>query len=138
MDAQLLQQALQDLPHDDRGPSANQVKKLGKLVDGDLPLQSFLEHLLPQLSELFGGSAAVAWMKAQGASGAVFGVRYQMDQLLSSIAEQKKHERLVQLAWQQKQPMLAEPAKRANGNKSCTWENRSRCSKLCWRLPTNR
>ncbi len=112
MDVQVLQQALQNLPNDEGGPSASQVRKLGKLVDGDLPLQTFLERLLPQLCELFGGSAAVAWMKAQGASGAVFGVRYQMDQLLSSVAEQKKHERLVQLAWQQKQPMLAEPAAR--------------------------
>jgi hypothetical protein len=38
-----------------------------------------------------------------------------MDQLLRSVAEQKKHERLVQLAWQQKQPMLAEPAGQSAG-----------------------
>lgn len=110
MDAQALQQALRALPTDEGGPSANQVKRLSQLVDGDLPLQTFLEELLPQLCDLFGGIAAVAWLKAHGASGAVFGVRYRMDRLLDSIAEQKKHERLVQLAWQQQQAMLAEPA----------------------------
>ncbi len=107
MDADI-QVAFQSLPGEERGRSASQVVKLGELVDSDLPLQSFLEQLLPQLCVLFGGTAAVAWMKAFGASGAIFGVRYQMDRLLSSITEQKKHERLVQLAWQQKQPLLAE------------------------------
>src|SRR5690606_9121228 len=56
------------------------------------------------------GTAAVAWLKAQGTHDAVFGVRYQMEHLLSSVPEQRKHERLVQLAWQRKQPMLAEPS----------------------------
>jgi hypothetical protein len=110
MEIQILHRALQALPGDEPGPSAAHVKELASLVDGDLPLQSFLEQLLPLLCSLFGGSAAVAWMKAHGVGGAVFGVRYQMDKLLSSIAEQKKHERLVQLAWQQRQPLLAEPA----------------------------
>ncbi len=49
-------------------------------------------------------------MRTQGPQGAVFGVRYRMDQVLGSPAEQKKHERLVQLAWQQRQAMLAEPS----------------------------
>ncbi len=109
MTIQTLHQALQELPHDQRGPSVVQVKKLAKLIEGELPLQSFLEQLLPLLCELFAAQAAVAWLRAQGAPGAVFGVRYKMDGLLTSIAEQKKHERLVQLAWQQKQAMLAEP-----------------------------
>lgn len=108
-----IQQALNALPSDDQGPSSSEVRKLGELVDGELPLQSFLEQLLPRLCSLFGGSAAVAWMKAYGASDAVFGVRYQMDQLLNSVAAQHKHERLVQLAWQQKQSMLAEPTPRS-------------------------
>ncbi len=107
MNNQSLQQALNDLPGEAQGPSVTQVRALGKLVDGDLPLQSFLEQLLPVLTDLFGGLAAVAWMKADGA---VFGVRYRMDNLLASVSEQKKHERLVQLAWRQKQPVLAEPA----------------------------
>ncbi len=110
MTAEVLQQALQDLPNLAGRHSSSHVRKLGKLVDGDLPLQSFLELLLPQLCELFAAPAAVAWMKTQGANGAVFGVRYRMEPLLSTVAEQKKHERLVQLAWQQRQPMLAEPA----------------------------
>jgi hypothetical protein len=106
---QTLHQALQDLPHEQRGPSVVQVKKLSKLIDGDLPLQSFLEQLLPSMCELFSAKAAVAWLRAQGAPGAIFGVRYRMDDLLNTAAEQKKHERLVQLAWAQRQSMLAEP-----------------------------
>ena len=108
-DHQSLHQALLDLPHEQHGPTVVQVKKLSKLIDGDLPLQSFLEQLLPSLCELFSAKAAVAWLRAQGAPGAIFGVRYRMDDLLSTAAEQKKHERLVQLAWSQKQAMLAEP-----------------------------
>ncbi len=105
-----LHQALQEMPHEQGGgPSAVQVKRLAKLIDGDLPLQSFLEQLLPALCELFPAKAAVAWLRAQGAPGAIFGVRYRMDDLLSTASEQKKHERLVQLAWSQKQAMLAEP-----------------------------
>ena len=88
-----IQHALQMLPGDVHSPPTSQVRSLGELVDGDLPLQSFLEQLLPQLCSLFGGSAAVAWMKAHGTSDAIFGVRFQMDKLLTSIAEQKKHER---------------------------------------------
>lgn len=105
-----IQHAIQLLPGADRPPPASQVECLAELIDGDLPLQSFLELLLPQLCGLFGGSAAVAWLKAHGTSDAIFGVRYQMDKLLKSVDEQKKHERLVQLAWQQKQPLLAETA----------------------------
>ena len=120
MDVQTLQQALQDLPNATVGPTISQVKKLGKLIDSDVPLQSFLEQLLPQLCDLFGGIAAVAWMKAQGAPGAVFGVRYRMDQVLATNADQNQHERLVQIAWQQKQPVLAEPAAK---NKSSNVRN---------------
>ncbi len=120
-DHQSLHQALLDLPHDQRGPTVVQVKKLSKLIDGDLPLQSFLEQLLPSMCELFSAKAAVAWLRAQGAPGAIFGVRFHMDDLLNTSAEQKKHERLVQLAWAQKQAMLAEPTpagRRQTSNKS--------------------
>ncbi|GAB5402445.1 MAG: hypothetical protein Aurels2KO_06760 [Aureliella sp.] len=110
---QSLQQSLDELPSDLVGEAGARVRQLGQLVDGDLPLQSFLERLLPELTELLHGEAAVIWMRAEGASGAVFGVRYKMDAIVDSIAGQKKHERLVQLAWQQKQALLAEPASRA-------------------------
>lgn len=106
---QILHQALLELPHEGRSPSVLQVKKLDKLIDSELPLQSFLEELLPLACELFGCRAAVAWLRAQGSTSAVFGVRFRMDDVLSTVTEQKKHERLVQLAWQQKQAMLAEP-----------------------------
>lgn len=109
---QSLQQTLDELPNALVGAAAARVQQLGQLVDGDLPLQSLLERLLPELTGLLNGEAAVIWMRAEGASGAVFGVRYKMDAVLDSIAGQKKHERLVQLAWQQKQALLAEPATR--------------------------
>lgn len=106
---QNLQKALKDLPNAKKGPSAAQVKKLGQLIDNELPLQSFLEKLLPDLSSVFGGIAAVAWLKAAGAPGAVFGVRFNMDSVVETVTQQKKHEQLVQIAWKQRQPMLAEP-----------------------------
>lgn len=111
MDIQTLHQSLRELPNASVGPSTSQVQRLAELVDGDAPLQPFLEHLLPLLCELFGGVSAVVWMKAQGAPGAVFGVRYRFDELLSTIPEQTQHEKLVQIAWRQKQPMIAEPTK---------------------------
>jgi hypothetical protein len=100
----LFEQAFATLPNS--ADSAEHVKKLAELIDSDLPLQSFLEQLLPRLCELYRADAAVTWMKTQGA---VFGVRYRMDALLSTISLQKRHERLVQFVWQQKRPMLAEP-----------------------------
>ena len=109
LESEALQQALGELPHSGGLPSLGQVQQLATLVDGDLPLQSFLEQLLPQLCELFSATAAVTWMKAQGASGAVFGVRYRMDQVIKTIAGQKKHEQLVQLAWTQNRAIFAEP-----------------------------
>lgn len=104
----LLEQALACLP--DSVDSTESVRQLAELVDSDLPLQSFLELLLPRLCRLYNAPAAVAWMKTQEA---VFGVRYRMDSLLSTIPEQKRHERLVQFAWQQKQPTLVEPTDRS-------------------------
>ena len=99
-----LEQALAGLPA--APPASDQVRRLADLVDGDLPLQGFLEQLLPQLCDLFAAPAAVAWMKVQGA---VFGVRYRMEVLLPTALLQKKHERLVQFAWHQKRAMIAEP-----------------------------
>ncbi len=87
--------------------SGIQVGSLAELVDGDLPLQSFLEQLLPLLCDLYAAPAAVAWLKTQGA---IFGVRYRMESLLPTVAHQRQHERLVQLSWQQNRPLLAEPA----------------------------
>lgn len=99
-----LQQTLDNLR--ETGDAAAVVQRLGELIDGDLPLQGFLEQLLPLLCELYGGQAAVAWMKTQAA---MLGVRYRMESLLPTAVHQKKHEHLVQLAWIQKRPLLAEP-----------------------------
>jgi len=100
-----LEQALASLPSSKT--SSEQVLRLAELVDGDLPLQGYIEQLLPQLCDMFAAPAAVAWMKVQGA---VFGVRYRMELLLPTDAHQKIHERLVQFAWFQKRPLIAEPS----------------------------
>ncbi|MEO8270234.1 MAG: hypothetical protein ABI557_10975 [Aureliella sp.] len=109
MDAEL-QQALQSLPAAPapQAPWTLQVAKLAQLVDSKLPLQAFLEQLLPQLCSLFSGTAAVTWMNAHGTSDAIVGVRYQMDKLVPTAAEQRQHERLVQMAWRQPRPLLVE------------------------------
>ena len=109
MTLEILQDALQELPNDSAVPTAGQVKRLAKLIEGDLPLQPFLEQLMPQLCEIFSAVAGVAWLRAHAAQGAIFGVPYQMDRVIQSALDQKKHEKLVQLAWQQRQTMLAEP-----------------------------
>lgn len=109
MSLDTLQHALQELPNNSAVLTVAHVKKLGKLIDGDQPLQPFLEQLLPQLCEIFSAVAGVAWLRAYAAQGAIFGVPYQMDRVIQTALDQKKHEKLVQLAWQQRQPMLAEP-----------------------------
>lgn len=109
MDAEI-QEALQSLPAppDLRAPQPGQTAQLGRLIDGDLPLQPVLEQLLPQLCSLFSGVAAVVWLQAHGERAAVVGVRYQMDRLLPEAAGQQQHQGLVQLAWRQNQPLLVE------------------------------
>ncbi|MFO1066114.1 MAG: hypothetical protein U0892_19815 [Pirellulales bacterium] len=109
MSLETLQQALAGLPSDSSTATGTQIKRLAKLIDGDLPLQPFLEQLVPQLCEVYNASAGVVWLRAAASQGAIFGVPYQMDSVIASPQDQKKHERLVQLAWQQRQPMLAEP-----------------------------
>jgi hypothetical protein len=109
MSFQLLEDTLQDLPNRSAAAQSSCVQKLSDLIEGDLPLQPFLERLLPQVCELFSAVAGVAWLRAHAAQGAVFGVPYNMDRIVQTALDQKKHERLVQLAWQQRQPMLAEP-----------------------------
>ena len=93
-----------------RAVQRGQAAPLAHLIDGQLPLQPLLEQLLPLLCTMFSGAAAVVWMKAHGSHSAIVGVRYQMDRLLSDVAEQKQHQRLVQLAWRQDQPLLVECA----------------------------
>ncbi len=117
MDAEL-QQALQSLPGEPSPPTPRspQVAKLAQLIDSQLPLQPFLEQLLPQLCGLFSASAAVTWMKAHGTSDAIVGVRFQMDRLLPSAIEQKEHERLVQTAWRQTRPFWVDRAHNPTGH----------------------
>lgn len=109
MSPETLQRALADLPLDSSGASLSHIRRLGQLVDGDLPLQQFLEQLLPHLCEIFKAAAGVVWLRAAAAQGAIFGIPFQMDRIIATAVDQKKHEKLVQLAWQQRKPMLAEP-----------------------------
>lgn len=111
--SQLLEEVLVQLPG--ASQATHPVGQLAGLVDGELPLQGFIEQLLPLLCELYSAPAAVAWLKSQGA---VFGVRYRMDKLLATVAQQQKHERLVQFAWQHKHAMLVEPALQAKDGNS--------------------
>lgn len=109
MSTDTLEHALQELPGGQTLPTASHVKRLAGLIDGEQPLQPFLEQLVPQLAEMFSAVAGVAWLKAHATGDAIFGVPFQMDRIIQSPLDQKKHEKLVQLAWQQRQPMMAEP-----------------------------
>ncbi len=109
MSTDTLEHALQELPGGQALPAASHIKRLAGLIDGEQPLQPFLEQLVPQLAEIFSAVAGVAWLKAHAAGDAIFGVPFQMDRVIQSPLDQKKHEKLVQLAWQQRQPMMAEP-----------------------------
>lgn len=109
MSTDTLEHALQELPGGQALPAASHVKRLAGLIDGEQPLQPFLEQLVPQLAEMFSAVAGVAWLKAHATGDAIFGVPYKMDRVIQSPLDQKKHEKLVQLAWQQRQPMMAEP-----------------------------
>ena len=113
MSTDTLEHALQELPNNGQAlPAASNIKKLGASWSMAIkPLQSFSgaasSAVVPRL---FSAVAGVVWLKAHAAGGAIFGVplsngsRHPVDAL-----DQKKHEKLVQLAWQQRQPMLAEP-----------------------------
>ncbi len=84
MSSDVLEHALQELPGGQAMPTATHVKRLAKLIDGEQPLQPFLEQLVPQLAEMFSAVAGVAWLKAYAAGDAIFGVPYQMDQVIQS------------------------------------------------------
>ncbi|MFN3191347.1 MAG: hypothetical protein ACE361_12555 [Aureliella sp.] len=109
METQLLKDALDDLASNVPSNAPADLAQLTELIESELPLQSYLENLLPVLIRVLGAEAGVVWLKAQGAPGAVFGIRYRFDEFVDSLTLQQKHERLVQIAWQQKQPMIAEP-----------------------------
>ncbi|MEM8736723.1 MAG: hypothetical protein AAGG44_21005, partial [Planctomycetota bacterium] len=109
METQLLRDALDDLATSVPQDAPADLAQLTELIESDLPLQPYLEKLLPVLIRVLGAEAGVVWLKAQGAPCAVFGIRYRFDDFVDSLSLQQKHERLVQIAWQQKQPMLAEP-----------------------------
>lgn len=107
MSLESLQQALSQ--HHGGTTHSAVAKRLVKLVEGDSPLQVFLEHMLPSIVELFEAEAGMIWLRAHAAQAACFALRFKMDGMQWDTKTLKKHDRLVQLAWQQKQPMLVEP-----------------------------
>ncbi len=96
------------LPGDDV-LSPRVARRFVKLSEEDGPLQPFLERLLPALVEVFRAKAGQIWLRAQGGGGAWFAIRYRMDTIENRDRPDGKHERIVQLAWQQRQPMMVEP-----------------------------
>ena len=115
MNQDALQLALQQMLGKSKSPPVAACRRFLKLSDGDSPLQAYLEELLPTVVELFSAEAGMVWLRAHATQAACFALRYRMDAIHWDEKEQKKHERILQLAWQQKQPMLVEPqAKKKN------------------------
>ncbi len=100
------------------GASANGfLKQLQKLMAADTPMQRFLEEVLPIAAGLFTAKAAQIWLRAHGSKHATFAIRYGISDVVADEKERKKYERILQLAWQQRQPMMVEPQnkKRSSG-----------------------
>ena len=107
--------ALQKASDDAAHPTASEVKRFLKLVEGDSPLQPYLELLLPSLTQVLAASAGMVWFRAHGSQTACFAIRYQMEKIGWGEKESVKHDRILQLAWQQRQPILVEPQIKKKG-----------------------
>lgn len=100
--------ALQRTEFASPGGIENSVSRFMKLSEEDSPLQPYLEQLLPALVDLFAAQAGMVWLRAQGSPAACFAIRYHMENVKWNEQQTKKHDRVLQLAWQQRQPMLVE------------------------------
>lgn len=85
------------------------LKKFQKVMASDITLQPFLEQVLPIIVGHFGALGGLVWLRPQGGHGAWFALRHQMEPIAFGPAETRKHERLVQFAWQQRSPLLVAP-----------------------------
>lgn len=107
--------SLKNLKFDPRGGLTTLVRRMMRSVEGDTELQPFLEEVLPTLVDLFSASAGTIWLRAEGIRGAAFALRHRMNEIQWSATERRKHDALVQFAWQQRQPILAEPSSAGRG-----------------------
>jgi hypothetical protein len=107
-----LQQACDPLPP----PSQQVVRRFFRLAEEEGSLQLYLEQLLPTLCSLLHATAGMVWLRAAASPDACFAIRHRMETLGWDDAMSKRHDRLVQIAWQQRQPMLVEPTSRRKGS----------------------
>lgn len=91
------------------------LKKIEKVMASDITLQPFLEQVLPIIVSHFGALGGLVWLRPHGGHGSWFALRHQMEPITFGPAETRKHERLVQFAWQQRNPLLVAPKAKANG-----------------------
>lgn len=91
------------------------LKKIDKVMASDITLQPFLEQVLPIIVGHFGALGGLVWLRPHGGHGSWFALRHQMEPIAFGPAETRKHERLVQFAWQQRSPLLVAPKAKANG-----------------------
>lgn len=91
------------------------IRKLERSVHSDLTLQPFLEEVLPIIVEHFEAVGGLVWLRPHGGHGSWFALRHQMEPIQFAPLEAKKHERLVQFAWQQKAPLLLAPKSKVAG-----------------------
>lgn len=91
------------------------LKKIEKVMASDITLQPFLEQVLPIIVGHFGALGGLVWLRPHGGHGSWFALRHQMEPIAFGPAETRKHERLVQFAWQQRSPLLVAPKAKANG-----------------------
>jgi hypothetical protein len=109
MSLDLLASAFEQLPAQVIPQVATKVARFVRLADDSASLQPYVEQLLPSLADLFGAQAGMIWLRAHGSAGACFAMRYRADTLNWDARAAEKHDRLVQLGWHQRQPMLVEP-----------------------------
>ncbi|MFO0921698.1 MAG: hypothetical protein U0905_04320 [Pirellulales bacterium] len=104
-----LQNTIQQLPHASSQSIAPLMRRLQKLCESELAMQLYLEQLLPLAVDLFQAQAGMIWLRAHGSHTASFAIRYRMDSVGWNERDLKKHDRILQLAWQQRQPLFVEP-----------------------------
>ncbi|MEY4566366.1 MAG: hypothetical protein RLY14_1336 [Planctomycetota bacterium] len=95
--------------------TANWLKKMERIVSSDLTLQPFLEQLLPFLVTSFSAQGGLIWLRPHGGHGSWFALRHRMEPIQFAPQEAKKHELLVQFAWQQRRPLILAPKSKTAG-----------------------
>lgn len=99
-----------------RWQSIGWFKKLEKVQASDVTLQPFLEQVLPILVNHYGALGGLVWLRPHGGHGSWLALRHQMEPISFGAAENRKHERLVQFAWQQRSPLFMAPKAKGMGH----------------------